>query len=126
MNEAELRSFNFLKLKYIHRRGDQILQLFATNFQTFLMNSIDVFCCENKLTLKIWKSNGFVMDLKIQHKEVGLNINGTQSVRLQKATTEFKNTSLILNLNFKQIPVPFKVYADFEYNLDSVESYEGS
>ena len=61
-----------------------------------------------------------------EHKEVCLNINGTQPVRLEKATTEFKNTSLILNLNFKQIPVPFKVYADFEYNLDSVESYEGS
>ena len=27
---------------------------------------------------------------------------------------------------FKQIPVPFKVYADFECNLKSVESYEGS
>ena len=66
------------------------------------------------------------MDLKIQHKEVCLKINGTQSVRLEKATTEFKNTSLILNLNFKQIPVLFKVYADSEYSLDSVESYEGS
>ena len=27
---------------------------------------------------------------------------------------------------FKQIPVPFKIYADFECNLKSVESYEGS
>ena len=26
----------------------------------------------------------------------------------------------------KQIPVPFKIYADFECNLKSVESYEGS
>ena len=26
---------------------------------------------------------------------------------------------------FKQIPVPFKIYADFECNLKSVESYEG-
>ena len=25
---------------------------------------------------------------------------------------------------FKQIPVPFKIYADFECNLESVESYE--
>ena len=34
---------------------------------------------------------------------------------------EFKNY-------FKQIPVPFKssIYADFECNLKSVESYEGS
>ena len=26
---------------------------------------------------------------------------------------------------FKQIPVPFKIYADFECNLRDVESYEG-
>ena len=27
---------------------------------------------------------------------------------------------------FYQIPVPFKIYADFEINLKNVESYEGS
>ena len=53
------------------------------------------------------------------HKEVCLSINGAQSVRLEKGTNEFKNY-------FKQIPTPFKVYADFERNLKSVESYEGS
>ena len=42
-----------------------------------------------------------------EHKEVSLSINGAQSLRLEKGTTEFKNY-------FKQIPVPFKVYADFE------------
>ena len=52
-----------------------------------------------------------------EHKEVSLSINGAQSLRLEKGTTEFKNY-------FKQIPVPFKVYADFECNLN-VESYEG-
>ena len=54
-----------------------------------------------------------------EHKEVCLSINGAQSVRLEKRTIEFKNY-------FKQIPVPFKIYADFECNLKSVESYEGS
>ena len=54
-----------------------------------------------------------------EHKEVCLSINGTQSVRLEKETTEFKKY-------FKQLPVPFKVYADFQSNLKSVESYEGS
>ena len=54
-----------------------------------------------------------------KHKEVCWSINGAQSVRFEKGTTEFKNY-------FKQIPVPFKVYADFECNLGSVESYEGS
>ena len=54
-----------------------------------------------------------------EHKKVCLSINGAQSVRLEKRTIEFKNY-------FKQIPVPFKIYADFECNLKSVESYEGS
>ena len=54
-----------------------------------------------------------------EHKKVCLSINGAQSVRLEKGTIEFKNY-------FKQIPVPFKIYADFECNLKIVESYEGS
>ena len=48
-----------------------------------------------------------------------LNINRAQSVRLQKGTIEFKNY-------FKQMPVSFKIYADFECNLKNVESYKGS
>ena len=55
----------------------------------------------------------------IEHKEVCLSINGAQSVRLEKEAIEFRNY-------FKQIPVPFKIYADFECNLENVESYEGS
>ena len=53
-----------------------------------------------------------------KHK-ICLSIIGAQSVRLEKGTIEFKNY-------FKQIPVPFKIYADFECNLKSVEIYEGS
>ena len=53
-----------------------------------------------------------------EYKKVCLSINGAQSVRLVKGTIEFKNY-------FKQIPVPLKIYADFECNLKSVESYEG-
>ena len=53
-----------------------------------------------------------------EHKEVCLSINGAQSVRLEKGATKFKNY-------FKQIPVSFKIYADFESNLGSVESCEG-
>ena len=44
-----------------------------------------------------------------EHKEICLSINGAQSVRFEKGTTEFKNC-------FKQIPVSFKFYADFECN----------
>ena len=54
-----------------------------------------------------------------EHKKICLNVNGAQSVRLEKGTIKFK-------IFFKQRPVPLKIYADFEYNLKSVESYEGS
>ena len=54
-----------------------------------------------------------------EHKEVGLSINEAHSVRLEKGTIEFKNY-------FKRIPVPFKIYTDFECKLKRVESYEGS
>ena len=52
------------------------------------------------------------------HKEVCLSINGAQSVRLEKRTIKFKNY-------FKLIPVPFKIYPDFEFHLKNVEIYEG-
>ena len=54
-----------------------------------------------------------------QNLKVCLSINGAQSLRLEKGTIEFKNY-------FKQIPVPFKIYADFECNLKGVEICEGS
>ena len=54
-----------------------------------------------------------------KHKEDCLKINGKQSVKLQKGIIESENYS-------KQIPVSFKIYADFEYNLKGVENYEGS
>ena len=55
----------------------------------------------------------------IKHKENCLSINGKQSVKLEKGIIEFEN-------HFKQIPVPFKIYADFECNLRGVECYEDS
>ena len=54
-----------------------------------------------------------------KHKEDCLSINSKLSVKLEEGTIEFENYS-------KQIPVPFKVYANFECNLRGVESYEGS
>ena len=54
-----------------------------------------------------------------KHKEDCLGINGVQSAELEKGIIEFRN-------HFKQMPVPFKIYADFEPNLESLESYEGS
>ena len=70
----------------------------------FCKSCLQCFSCKNVFT---------------KHKEVCLSINEAQSARLEKGTIEFKNY-------FKQIPVPFKIYADFECNLKSLESYEGS
>ena len=54
----------------------------------------------------------------IKHKDC-LSINGKQWVKLEEGIIKFENY-------FKQISVPFKIYADFECNLRSVECYEGS
>ena len=51
----------------------------------------------------------------IEHKENCLIINSKQSVSLKYASISFKNY-------FKQLPVPFKIYANFECILKEVES----
>ena len=50
----------------------------------------------------------------IKHNENSLSINGKQSVKLEKGIIKFENY-------FKQIPVLFKIYADFECNLRGVD-----
>ena len=49
----------------------------------------------------------------IEHKENCLIINGKQSVKLKSGSVSFKNY-------FKQLHVPFKIYADFECILKRV------
>ena len=58
-------------------------------------------------------------NILIKHKEDCLSINGTQSVDVEEGIIKFENYS-------KQLPVPFKIYADFECNLQDTEIYEGS
>ena len=65
------------------------------NKKHFCISCLQCFNCKNVLT---------------KHKDVCLSSNGAQSIRLEKGTIEFKNC-------FKQISVPFKIYADFECNL---------
>ena len=54
-----------------------------------------------------------------KHKEDCLSINDVQSRKVKKGTIEFENY-------FKQIPGPFKIYADFECSLKGVEIFEDS
>ena len=49
-----------------------------------------------------------------EHKEDCFIVNGCQNVMLEKGIIEFKGFN-------KQIPVPFKIYADFECLLKSVD-----
>ena len=55
----------------------------------------------------------------IKHKEDCLSVNRKQSVDVEKGIIKFENY-------FKQLPVPFNIYADFGCNLRDVEIYEGS
>ena len=51
----------------------------------------------------------------IEHKENCLIINGKQSVKLRSDSIKLKN-------QFKQLAVPFKIYADFKCNVKGVKS----
>ena len=51
----------------------------------------------------------------IEHKENCLIINGKQSVKLKSGSISFRNY-------FKQLPVPFKIYDDFECLLKGFKS----
>ena len=55
----------------------------------------------------------------IGHKEDCLSINGIQSVKVEEGIIEFENY-------FKQMPVSFKIYANFECNFKNVEICGGS
>ena len=53
-----------------------------------------------------------------KHKDVCSSVYDAQSVKLEQGTIEFENY-------FKQIPVPLKIYGDFEYNLEGAVIFEG-
>ena len=57
--------------------------------------------------------------IRIKHREDCLSINGVQSVKVEEGIIKFED-------NFKQLLVPFKIYADFECNLKNIEIYEGT
>ena len=74
------------------------------NEKWFCKSSLQCFSSENAL---------------IKHKENWISINGKQTVKLEKEIIKFENY-------FKQIPVSFKILADFECNLKGVKCNEGS
>ena len=97
--------------------GDKLHYVYIKDFDRFMFHKTrnknkKWFC---KSCLQCFSSENVL----IKHKENCLSINGKQSVKLEKGIIEFENY-------FKQIPVPFKIYADFECNSRGVEIYEVS
>ena len=68
-----------------------------------------------KYFCKCWLQCFSSEEILIKHKEDCLVINDKQNVKLKSGTSSFKNY-------FKQISLPFKIYADFECILKKVES----
>ena len=90
--------------------------IYIKDFNTFIFH-------ETKNKNKKWFCKGCLQcfsceNVLIKHREDCLSNNGLQSVNVEKGITKFKNY-------FKQLPVPFKIYANFECNLRNVEIYEG-
>ena len=87
--------------------------VYIKDFNRFICNKTNInnkkhFC---KCCLQCFSSERVLME----HKETCLKINGEQSVKLKIGSIEFKN-------HFKQLAVPFKIYADFEYLLKGIKS----
>ena len=96
---------------------DKSHYVYIKDFNTFMFRKT-----KNKNKEGFCKSclQGFSSEnVLIKHKEDCLIISGQQSINLEKGKIKFKNY-------FKQLPIPFKIYADFECNLKNVECYEGT
>ena len=86
---------------------DQSHYVYIKDFNTFMFHKTKNknkkwFC---KSCLQCFSSENVL----IKHKDC-LSISGQQSINLEKGTIEFKNY-------FTQLPISFKIYADFECNL---------
>ena len=96
---------------------DKSHYVYSKDFDRFMFhktkNNIKKWLCSS--CLQCFSSNNVL----IKHKENCLSVNCKQSVKLEKGIIEFKSY-------FEQIPIPFKIYADFEANLRGIECYEGS
>ena len=85
------------------------------------MSRIVIDSCAIKQKIKIKNSfanvvyNVLVVKVLIEHKENCLKIYGKQSVKLKSGSISFKSY-------FKQLPVPFKIFADVECILKGVKS----
>ena len=86
-------------------RDNKSHYVYIKNFNRFMFHKIKNknkkwFC---KSCLQCFSSEKVL----IKHKEDCLSINGVQYVKVEEGIIKFENY-------FKQLPVPFKIYADFK------------
>ena len=87
--------------------------VYIEDFHRFMCNKAK---CKNKKRFRKYCLQCFtIKNVLVEHKEVWLKINGKQTVKLRRGSIKFKNY-------FKQIAVPFKIYADFECNVKKFKS----
>ena len=96
--------------------NDKSHYVYIKDFDRFMFH-------ETKNENKKWFCKSFLQcfsseNILIKHKENCLSINDKQSVKLEEGINKFENY-------FKQIPVPSKMYANFECNLKKVKCNEG-
>ena len=92
--------------------NDKSHYVYIKDFNRFMFHRAK---SKNKNCLQCFSNENIL----IKHGEICLSINGKQSIKLEEGIIKFENY-------FKQIPVPFKIYADFECNLKKVKCNEGS
>ena len=95
--------------------NDKSHYVYLKDFDRFIFH-------KTKIKLKTWFCKSCLQcfsseNVFIKHKENFLSINGRESVKLEKGMIKFENY-------LKQIPVPFKFYANFECNLKSAKCNE--
>ena len=87
--------------------------VYIKDFNRFMLNKTKhkgkKYFCKN--CLQCFSSENVLLE----HKEDCLVINAKQHVKLEERVISFKNY-------FRQIPVPFKIYADFECILKNVDN----
>ena len=86
--------------------------VYITDFNRFMCNKTK---CKNKKHFFRYCLQCFSSErVLVEHKEVCLRVNCEQTVKLRSGSIKFKNY-------FKQLAVPFKIYADFECNAKGVK-----
>ena len=91
--------------------------VYIKDFNRFMCNKTK---CKNKKHFCKFCLQCFIIERVLaEHKETCLKINGKQTVKLRSGSIKFKN-------HFKQLAVPFEIYADFECNVKRVKGSDGN